>query len=139
MRAHTLVTTVVLAFAPHMVAHGQAPQAAVALYSGLCYHELGGDILGDRVFLIDAFNSYDVVYQPAPGWPQRPWTGVAKITGNQIQFDVKSSKGETESFSGTINSEEIVGSFANDRTDNRGNKIDHWRRWPVDNPKVPKC
>jgi hypothetical protein len=139
LRISSSSSCILFASALAAAAHAQAPQAAVALYSDLCYHELAGDILGDRLFLINSFDTCDVVFQPAPGWTQRPWTGAAKIAGNQIQFEVKSSTAQTESFSGTISPDEIVGTFASGRTNSKDNKVIHWKRGSAENPRIPTC
>ena len=115
-------------------------QAEAALYSSICYHVEAGDLLGERVILLNARDSHFVVYQRASGEFRLPIWGRAEIKDGQLTFSVQDQDGKILAFRGTVSPDEISGTFANGAAStNWGTSDFHWRRVSPDVRTTPRC
>lgn len=118
----------------------EVPQEDVSVYSDLCYSERTGDVNRDRLMLVHAFGQYYVVFQTGMGVLQPPVMGQAKIVGDDISFELKRPDGKPSSFSGTIQPQEIVGTFSDERISGAGGKTFRLPRKTLDGYRVlPAC
>jgi hypothetical protein len=121
-------------------AAAEAPQENTALYSGLCFSKITGDVNRDRLMLLHVFGQYYVVFQSGLGVLTPPTMTQAKVVGDDISFELKPSDGRPASFSGTIMPREIVGQFADRRTsDEAGSTTFRWPRKALDDMTLPPC
>lgn len=91
-----------------------APPAkeTASIYSNLCYNIASGDVDGERLLLVDAYTYKFVIFQWAAGdRVSFPEAVEAKVTGDQIEFQVSKFSGRTLTFQGKITPEAIIGSF----------------------------
>jgi hypothetical protein len=120
-------------------AGAQAPKVAVAVYADICGSPVSGDTRGSRLILLYTLGDFDVLYQQADGWPQRPLLGRADVKDRQLQFEVTTKSGDTLLFKGTITPDEIEGRFFDAKAPTLPTPTVHWTRRPTDRFYVGDC
>jgi hypothetical protein len=82
------------------------------MFSDMEYNDEGGDLLGTEVFITYARDGYFVVYQSSEGEPITPVVVPATVSGTSIKFVIPNTADPRGSFSGTIDTRELTGSFS---------------------------
>jgi hypothetical protein len=109
---HLLCGAVVALWLPTGAAAAPSDKETAIVYSSLCYNDASGDVDGERLLLVDAYTYKFVIFQWAADNKLRfPQAAEAKITGDQIEFQVTDFGGKSLTFKGTIAAEAISGSF----------------------------
>src|SRR5262249_20593309 len=70
-----------------------------------------GNLLGVEIFVIPSRDGYHVLFQGAGGRAYAPVLVPATVVNNRIEFTLPEGDGYTGTFIGTLNDEELVGSF----------------------------
>ena len=91
----------------------EAPQKTVNVYSSVCFHPTSGDITGERIFLFQVGNGFQVLFQEAIGEMQPPILEKAVVTGDQIRIELHRPSEAARIFIGSITPETITGSYLN--------------------------
>lgn len=105
------------------------PAAKVTgIFSNMTYNTEGGDVLGVEVFITYSRQGYFVVYQSSEGEPSMPVVVPAKVTGAAISFDVPAAADPRGHFAGTIDAQELTGTFSgNQEVVHLKRKASYWQ------------
>jgi hypothetical protein len=108
---HLCLMLLALAVSSSSAAVSKQPKPT-GMFSDMQYNDEGGDLLGTEVFITYAHDGYFVIYQSSEGEPITPVVVPATISGTSITFVVPKTADPRGSFSGTIGSKELTGSFS---------------------------
>jgi hypothetical protein len=120
-------------------AKAAAADEILSIYSDLCAKTLGGDLVGQRILLLNSGSETYVMLQTAQGELMRPENGEALIEGDEIKLVIDRGSDPKLSFQGKITPQMITGSFSDGRKDARKSKIFHFRRQPNKITLPPLC
>lgn len=98
------------------------------VFSDMRYNGEGGDVLGIEVFVTYSSHGYFVVYQSSEGEPSIPVVVPAHVSGTAISFAVPAGTDPRGAFAGTINGQELTGTFSgNQETVHLRRKASYWQ------------